>query len=226
MTHLNNPAAGIWGQAGQDIFIRTVLKDKRDGVYVEIGSRDPIDINNTYPLEKILGWRGILVEWDTKYAPLYKEIRPNSYPILEDATKIDWVFHFEKANIPKNVDYLQIDLEVENRSTLTTLEELDRQVFDTYRFATVTFEHDIYSGNHYNTRAKSREIFQRRGYLRVFSDVQNEPCYGRTWPFEDWYVHPELVDMKLVDFIKREETLASSEILNILKEGIKYLECS
>jgi hypothetical protein len=214
---MNNPAAGIWGQVGQDVFIRTVLKEKRNGVYVEIGTHDPVGINNTYPLESILGWRGILVEYDKSFENKYKETRPNSYVILEDATKVDWNYHFEKANIPNDVDYLQIDLEVNNRSTLTTLEELDRQVFDRVRFATVTFEHDIYSGDYFNTRAKSREIFQRRGYVRVFSDVQNIPSNTRTYPFEDWYVHPELVDMDFVNTIKREESLPANIILDLLQ---------
>ena len=36
--------------------------------------------------------------------------------------------------MPLKIDYLQIDLEVNNRSTLTTLELLDAQVFDNYKF--------------------------------------------------------------------------------------------
>ena len=217
MAWVFNSDIKICGQVGQDLFVRSVLKDKREGVFVEIGSRDPDYINNTYPLEKFLGWRGILVEMEQEYLPKYKELRPNAYPIMEDATKVDWNYHFRQANLPKDVDYLQIDLEVKNRSTLTTLEELDRQVMDTYRFATVTFEHDIYSGDHFNTRIKSREIFQRRGYVRVFSDVQNTPSPERTWPFEDWYVHPDLVDMDFIQRIQRNESLVYTEIMKILK---------
>ena len=39
-------------------------------------------------------------------------------------------------------------------------------------------------------------IFKRKGYQRVFSDVSNE---GN--PYEDWYVHPELVDMKHIGLL-------------------------
>ncbi len=56
---------------------------------------------------------------------------------------------------PKNIDYLQIDLEVCNRSTLTTLELLDNTIFNEYKFATVTFEHYIYASDRFNTRLAS-----------------------------------------------------------------------
>jgi len=39
-------------QAAQDIFVLKCLKNKTEGTFVEIGSHDPILINNTYLLEK------------------------------------------------------------------------------------------------------------------------------------------------------------------------------
>lgn len=89
---------------------------------------------------------------------------------------------------------MQIDLEVDNGSTIQTLQKLDNEIFDTYKFATVTFEHDIYNKNFDNTRLKSREIFKKRGYVCVFEDINNGG-----FPYEDWYVNPELVDMNYVN---------------------------
>lgn len=40
------------GQALQDEFVLTVLNNKKNGYFLEIGSYDPIIINNTYILEK------------------------------------------------------------------------------------------------------------------------------------------------------------------------------
>ena len=37
-----------YSQALQDMFVLTMLNGKKDGVYVEIGGSDPININNTY----------------------------------------------------------------------------------------------------------------------------------------------------------------------------------
>jgi hypothetical protein len=186
-----------YSQAHQDIFIRKVLKNKLNGYFIEIGSCDPIFMNNTYVLEKNNNWKGIMVEYDSQYLEKYKEIRKNSYHIIQDATTIDWKFHIKNANLPYNIDYLQIDLEVHNGSTIQTLNNLDKEIMDDYKFAVITFEHDIYTGNHYNTRELSREIFEKRGYKRIFSDVSLDNN-----PFEDWYIHPELVDTTHIDKFK------------------------
>jgi hypothetical protein len=191
-------------QAGQDKFILNVLKNKQNGFFLEIGSHDPILINNTYTLEKNYNWKGIMIEYENSFLNLYKEHRPNSIHIIHDATTLDYKNIFETNNVPTDIDYLQIDLEVNNRSTLTTLEILDDTIFDTYKFATVTFEHDIYTGNHFDTREKSREIFNKRGYISVFQDV----CHNDTTTvFEDWYVHPDLVDMEYINNLIQSNTL-------------------
>jgi hypothetical protein len=181
------------GQANQDKFILNVLKEKSNGHFLEIGSNHPININNTYVLETIYKWKGIMVEYDPKYLDLYKEHRPNSTHVISDATTIDYKNVFEQNNMPFSCDYLQIDLEANNGSTIKTLQKLDNELFDTYKFAIVTFEHDIYHTNFDNTRLKSREIFTRRGYRCVFEDINDNHN-----PYEDWYVHPDLVDMSYV----------------------------
>lgn len=182
------------GQAEQDKFVLNILKNKKNGYFLEIGSNDPITINNTYILESKYDWKGIMVEYENKFLPLYKKHRPNSIHIINDATKVDYKNLFEINNVPLQIDYLQIDLEANNGSTIITLEKLDNEIFDNYKFATITFEHDIYHTNFMNTRTKSREIFKKRGYICVFEDVNNLGID----PYEDWYVHPELVDMDYV----------------------------
>ena len=183
------------GQAEQDKFVLTMLKNKKNGFFLEIGSNHPININNSYILEKNYDWKGIMVEYNNRWITKYKLHRPNSIYIINDATKIDYKSLFETNNININIDYLQIDLEANNGSSLNTLKKLNVEVMDKYKFATITFEHDIYNTNYLNTRVESRKIFENRGYIRVFSDINNK---GKN-PFEDWYIHPDLVDMKLVN---------------------------
>jgi hypothetical protein len=203
-------------QAAQDLFVIHVLKNKTQGTFIEIGSHDPILINNSYMLEKDFGWSGIMFDMDD-WSEQYKSKRPNSSYVIADATTINFQDLFANTvlptgnKLPSNIDYLQIDLHVSNRSTLDVLEHLDQQVMDNYKFATVTFEHDIYTGNHFNTRALSREIFERRGYFRVFSDVMNDHN-----PYEDWYVHPDLVDMDYIHKIKRDVSLNWKQIIPLL----------
>lgn len=194
-----------YGQAFQDQFALHMLKNKRDGFFLEIGSNDPININNTYKLEKEYNWRGIMVEYDPKYLPLYRQHRPNSFYIIHDATTIDYIDALIKTNAPHHIDYLQIDLEEENGSTLRTLQNLDENVMDKYTFGVITFEHDIYRSNAYNTREVSRNIFKRRGYHLLFSDVKD-----KNLPYEDWYVHssiynnePEQNGLEASDIIKQ-----------------------
>jgi hypothetical protein len=186
------------GQARQDEFVVNMTNRKKNGFFLEIGSMDPVKINNSYILEKEYGWTGIMVEYDKKWLSHYKEKRPNSIHVMEDATKIDYKTLFEENNVPLNSDYLQIDLEVNDGGTLRTLNKLKKDVLGKYKFATITFEHDIYHTNFLNTRFESRKIFEDLGYLRIFSDVNS---VGGSCPFEDWYIHPELVDLEYVFYL-------------------------
>lgn len=182
------------GQAEQDKFVLNILNQKRGGYFLEIGSNDPVNINNSYLLESQYNWQGIMIEYDKSYLPLYTKHRPNSIHVINDATKINYKDLFRENDVPLSIDYLQIDLEANNGSTIRTLQKLDSEIFDTYKFATITFEHDIYHTNFGNTRLESRNIFKKRGYICVFDDVNH---LGN--PFEDWYVHPDLVDMDYVN---------------------------
>jgi hypothetical protein len=180
------------GQILQDKYVLSMLNYKHNGYFIEIGSNDPININNSYNLEKYFNWKGIMIEYDERWRETYKLHRPNSVHVIEDATRIDYKKLFNINHVPTHVDYLQIDLEVKNGSTLATLQKLDNEIFDYYKFAIITFEHDIYEAPA-TTRTVSRDIFLNRGYYNVMRDVSYENN-----PFEDWYVHPDLVDMNIV----------------------------
>ena len=199
------------GQAAQDYFVMKCLNFKRNGTFLEIGSNDPIHINNSYLLEKEYGWTGYMIEYEPKYLPLYELNRPNSKYIINDATQVD--YREISKTMPTNIDYLQIDLEVDNESTIQTLRKINNEMMDNHKFATVTFEHDIYTGNHFNTRFESRRIFENRGYVRVFSDISD--WEGKN-PFEDWYVHPDLVNMDYINSVKTERSLSYLSVVNIL----------
>lgn len=205
-----------FSQSSQDLFVINSLNGKRNGNFLEIGANHPIGHNNTYLLEKDYDWRGIMVEYDRSFEKEYKIHRPRSIIVLDDARKVNYRKILEENSFPKDMDYLQIDLDVNNRSTLDTLEKLNKTVFDTYRFATVTFEHDIYTGNFFDTRAISRKIFNDRGYVLVFPDIK--VFWDNKWSsYEDWYVHPDLVSSDYVQKFKTDEILHHDEIIKRLK---------
>jgi hypothetical protein len=200
-----------YSQAYQDIFVIKTLKEKKNGHFLEIGSNDPITGNNTYLLESEYNWKGLMVEYDKSFESSYKTERPNSLYEINDARLVNYRQILDNNNFPSNIDYLQIDLDVDNKSTLDTLSILNSTVFEAYKFATVTFEHDIYSGNYFNTREISRQIFKDRGYVLVFPDV-SVFWLGDFKPFEDWYVHPDLVDMEYIHKIKSDISLTCENI--------------
>ena len=112
------------GETRQDKFVINVLNEKENGCFVEIGSNHPININNTYLLEKFYRWKGIMIEYISSYLPMYIIVRPNSVHVIKDARIIDYRELFVSNNIPSSIDYLQIDLEVDNSSTLRTLQKI------------------------------------------------------------------------------------------------------
>ena len=171
-----------YSQAFQDLFTLTMLNGKKNGTYIEIGGSDPINMNNTYLLEKSFGWKGLSFELDSEIAKYYNSVRVNKCFCL-DATQADYSKIFEDNQIPNRIDYLQVDIEP-SWQTLKALKQLD---FDSYRFSVITYETDAYNSNDYLIN-ESREIFSRHGYQLVASNVKN---LGNA--FEDWYIDPSIV---------------------------------
>lgn len=204
-----------YGFSAQDYFVMKMLNNKEGGWFLELGTNHPMGVNNTFLLEHKLGWKGLMIEYDNTYEHLYPVYRPRSRYLIADARKIDYVSELKNWNFPKDIDYLSFDLEADNRSTLEVLELFDATLLDEYRFATITFEHDVYRGDFFETRKKSREILEKRGYVLVFADVMCNETYG---PYEDWYVHPALVDMERVAKVKTTESLHHLKIEQILDQ--------
>lgn len=218
ITKINKIMTNIisYGQAYQDLFVVAMLNGKRDGHFLEIGSNHPITTNNSYLLETQYNWSGILVEYDARFGPMYAMQRTKSTYIIADARKVDYLSALKSANMPPSMDYLQIDLDVDNKSTLDTLELLNKTVFDKYKFACITFETDIYRGDFFNTRQRSRDIFTARGYKLIFPDV----CVfweGGYKPFEDWWVHPDLVDAETIKNYQTTSSLSCDDIKKLFQ---------
>ena len=164
-------------QASQDSFVMNMLEWKKHGHYVEIGAYDPIELSNTYILEKQYGWKGI--SFDIKEVDFSN--RSNLFMQL-DATQSDYEDIFKKNNMPTTIDYLQLDID----PAPNTLAALKRIPFDEYKFSVITFEHDSYRG-HESVAVESRKILQDKGYKLLIKNVGNPD------PYEDWYIHPELI---------------------------------
>ena len=181
-----------YSQAAQDLFVLKVLDNKKNGVFVEIGSTHPVIANNTYLLETQYGWTGVMIVCDKQWVPLYKEERPNSDYIIQDAVTVN--YNKVLKTYPYDIDYLQINLEVDNMSTLNTLLNLNDSALKTHRFAIITFGHEFYRGDYFRTRDLSRIILKDLGYVLLFPDISWFGCAM----YEDWWVHPELVNPQIL----------------------------
>jgi FkbM family methyltransferase len=67
-----------YGHGQEELLIRHFFRDRRDGVYLDIGCFDYKKWSTTYYLEKHLGWTGIGVDADDQYRGGWEEHRPKS----------------------------------------------------------------------------------------------------------------------------------------------------
>lgn len=181
-----------YSQVLQDIFILSMLNGKENGTYLEIGSGDPQNLNNSYLLETVFNWTGLSIDLNKSLIDKYKNLRKNP-AICEDATKLDYTSLLSDITKDNTVDYLQLDCDPSN----ITYEILTKIPFDKYKFRVITYEHDYYLDITRSYKQKSREFLEKNGYLLVVNDVSPEGSCS----FEDWWVHPDLVDKRIIDIM-------------------------
>jgi hypothetical protein len=182
-----------YAQTYQDMFILTMLKGKRNGKYLEIGAADPYKGSNTALLEKQFGWVGASLEILEDEVNKFKRERNNPV-FLQDATKVDYTKFLQELDLGTEYDYLQVDCEPPS----VTFEILKKIPLDKYKFAVITFEHDYYADITKSYRELSRDYLRDKGYVLVASNIapNNTACY------EDWWVHPDLVDKDIIKLMK------------------------
>ena len=175
-------ALASFSQARQDVFVQIVSRLHPYKSYIEIGAAKPVESNNTFALEKS-GWVGISVELDRAYAEEWASLRSNPL-LVANALELDYSEVIASLGVGTNLGYLQIDIDPAENS----LAALKMIPFDTYKFATITFEHDYYQ-DRAGVRETARRFLTSKGYVLAVSDVEWAP--GKN--FEDWFVHPDLL---------------------------------
>lgn len=185
-----------YGQVMQDIFILSALNGKRNGTYLEIGSCYPSRGNNTFILENQFDWTGIGIEYNEQYIADYRANRTN--PVLhQDALTVDYDSVLSKLAVNGVVDYLQLDCDPPD----ITYAIMEKIPFDKYKFAVITYEHDHYIDMTKTYRDKSRAFLESKGYRLLVSNVSPDDMT----PFEDWWVHPELIDPEIMKILEKND---------------------
>jgi hypothetical protein len=175
----------------QEAFIIDILKEKRNGYYVELGAAHYSNGNNTYLLEKDYDWTGVSFEIVDSMRDEFNANRKN--PCMGDALAFNYTKYFEENNFPKQIDFLQLDIDAgydySGRpvgNSHWTLQGLVAVPLNTYRFTLITFEHDanMYWRNA-QIRDAQREILDSFGYSLVHRSIH-----------EDWWVDPSQIELK------------------------------
>jgi hypothetical protein len=101
------------------------------------------------------------------------------------------------------IDYLQLDIEPPRN----TYEALLAIPFDKYKFNIITYEHDYYIDITRSYRDKARDYLTSKGYVLAVANISpNENS-----PFEDWWIHKDLVSQIDRSLIASEQSVMPVE---------------
>lgn len=171
-------------------FVLNINKNKHNGFYVELGGSHSSDNSSTYNLETHYDWQGVSVEIVPSLHEEFSANRKNPC-ILGDAMKIDYLSYFKENNVPKQIDFLSVNIDPGYDDSTgrmagnpaQSLLGLIALPLHSYRFNVIIFEHDAlqhYKNN--DIRDAQREILNALGYSLVY----------RGWT-EDFWVDPSVI---------------------------------
>lgn len=201
-------------QVFQDIFILSILDGKKNGSFLEVGGGYSYHKNNTALLESDFGWKGVSIEFNEHCVNDYRTHRPNTTVLHSNALLLDYSKlikeYFEGESI---IDYLQLDIEPSEN----TYKALLSIPFNEFKFRVITYEHDHYVDVSETYREKSREYLTKMGYELVVTNVAEDDVSA----FEDWWVHPDLVDSSILNIMKATDNSVKNAEKYILSGEIK-----
>jgi len=179
----------------QDMIVLTMLNGKREGTFLELGTRFADRSNNTYLLEKEFGWKGLTIEPDHRVATEYKKKRSNYY-ICKDPLSIDFEDLLETHSLG-DIDYLQINSKYKSYQIV-----MDKIPWDLHRFKIVSF-HIPDMNETDNTLYKNK--MRQKGYTMLAGNIFYAPDNDIHY-HEDIWVHLPSMDADLFNQIKQNES--------------------
>jgi hypothetical protein len=191
-------------QAWQDFFVTTVLRGKKNGLYLEFGADDPRIGSNTYRLSEMFGWSGVSVDSAPSHLYRWACLRPDHRLLIADALTVDYAVALPLwyGNGSHRIDYLKIN----KKSGFNFLQVLNKLPLNTFRFSVITFGASVYVDD-MQDRQETRDFLKCLGYEMVASDVAVPGKPGSPGPssFEDWWVDPTVIDREIINEIVRHE---------------------
>ncbi len=77
-TELDRYAPKHYSERNEEVIIRHFFRDRRAGVFLDVGAYHYKNGSNTYYLEKELGWSGIAIDANGEFARGYEDNRPKT----------------------------------------------------------------------------------------------------------------------------------------------------
>jgi FkbM family methyltransferase len=208
-----------YSQIGQDKWVHSVLGNKRNGYFIELGACDGVHLSNTLFFERTLGWNGICIEPNDTYLEKLKSNRKcnvsNELVYSVEGKKVEFAMCNEVSGIidenigpftnktrsmTKITTTLGNILDKFNAPTVIDYLSLDVEgqeynilstfSFDKYKFRCITVEHNApHIGPKHQIRI--RELLESKGYTFVKgNDDVNNWGHG---PIDDFYIYSGLV---------------------------------
>jgi len=208
-----------YSQIGQDEWVNSILNDKKNGYFVELGACDGLYLSNTLYFEKNLDWNGICIEPNDNYIEDLRKNRKcnisNELVSSFEGETVDFslcdvysgiISEFngpctQKLNIvKKKTNTLTNILDKFNAPQVIDYLSLDVEgeeynilktfTFDKYKFRCITVEHNAPKiGNKYQLLI--RELLESKGYkfIKGNDDILN---WGHG-PIDDFYIYSEFI---------------------------------
>lgn len=170
-----------YSQAGQDVFVLSLINDKNKHYFLDIGCWLPDNLNNTLLLEEN-GWDGLSID----ITDLSSEwmVRKSKF-IASDALTINYHELLDATNQPMIIDYLNVDIEGNG----LRYQALAKVLQSNREFKIITIEHDGYRGYNETEKHPQRKLLTEMGYTLLCGDV----CLSSN-PFEDWWINTKHFD--------------------------------
>ena len=203
-------------QIGQDKWVHSIVGDKKDGYFIELGACDGLYLSNTLFFERNLNWNGICIEPNDNYI---KELNANrkcnisnelvyscegekvNFALSEAASGIIdeniGPFTRKDQSVLKTTTTLGNILDKFNAPNIIDYLSLDVEgqeynilstfPFDKYKFRCITVEHNA---PHIGPKQQMliRELLEKNNYrfVKGNDDVNN---WGHG-PIDDFYINP------------------------------------
>jgi FkbM family methyltransferase len=207
-------------QVFQDLFVQFILREKREGYFVEFGATNGIDLSNTLMLEKHFGWHGILAEpgrqWhealtknrraDIDFRCVWTRTGDNLKFTEAFAGEFSTITRYASRDMNRVVRSKGNKIVVESISLADLLKyhnapyrvdyiSIDTEGSELPILEAFSFERDIsiFTIEHnfvQNDRDEIYSLMRSNGYSRVFE---------RFSAFDDWYIKNSLLEVRTTE---------------------------